>query len=313
MRRPLGQAALAYADSTFLGGWGTMLAGLGIGASPMIPIADEVPGPAAPRSPANPSHRYSDPVGGAGRGEANPRILKRNGDRIKEFEKTNKSDPRLLFLKTQQRILEKLLKNQHFASDANAGRWLVRLLKVFMDSLENALNENIAGARGRWQSVPTPPGDMLQFMHGQKAGPWWYDYKGKASDEYRKSIAAKIAVTEQEVWALVMAKIHILDDLFHALLYEGAGTDDEWKMIGDIVLEAANEVGGKPDWLSTVAEKTGFIFDVLKMRKEMRERVKELLRKIYGIDTDKQPYQGAGERIEKGYKDRLPRRVNLRK
>lgn len=39
---PLDQAALAYADATFLGGWGTTVAGLGFGASPVIPIANEV-------------------------------------------------------------------------------------------------------------------------------------------------------------------------------------------------------------------------------------------------------------------------------
>ena len=52
--------------------------------------------------------------------------------------KSQKDDPRLLFLEIQRKILEKLLKNKHFAEDPKAGIWLSKVLTVFMDSLHSA-------------------------------------------------------------------------------------------------------------------------------------------------------------------------------
>ena len=98
-------------------------------------------------------------------------LAQENEKLIQELQKIDKDDPRLIFLETQQKILDKLLASDHFAKDAKAADWLADILTVFMKSLENAVQANIAGmVRGR-QLVRVPPGDMLQFMDGKKLAP----------------------------------------------------------------------------------------------------------------------------------------------
>jgi hypothetical protein len=58
--------------------------------------------------------------------------------------KNGPNDPRLLFLNTQQEILNQLANNAHFRKDAKAAEWLNRVLNVFMGSLNNALDGKIA-------------------------------------------------------------------------------------------------------------------------------------------------------------------------
>ncbi len=187
------------------------------------------------------------------------------------MQKIDKDDPRLIFLEAQQKILDKLLASDHFAKDAKAADWLADILTVFMKSLENAVQANIAGmVRGR-QLVRVPPGDMLQFMDGKKAGPWWAAYDEKAKGEYDgQTIKTR---TEKEIYGMVMAEKHILGDLKAALLYHGAGTDADWKTIGNYVQEAIKEIiessglirylGGKTG-VNKLGEKLGFAPDIQK-------------------------------------------------
>ncbi len=241
-------------------------------------------------SPAN----ATDPTGLEWSNQAAEKRIKalaeQNAKLIESLRKSNKNDPRLLFLEIQQRILEKLLQDDHFAKDAQAAGWLANVLTVFMKSLLNAVDENIAGVVKGRLLVPTPDNAIPNFLDGKQAGPWWYDWKGEADDQVHKSMTNKLSLqTRQEVWAIVMAKIHILFDLYYALLYNGAGTDSDWNLIGQYVSEAASEVGGRWGLTQKTGETLGIIPDILKMRKEMRDRAKKKL-KEHGIDPEKNPY-----------------------
>ena len=206
-------------------------------------------------------------------------LANRAADDIDKIRKADKDDPRLLFLNTQQKILEKLLKNKHFAEDAKAGIWLSKVLKVFLDSLHNALTneKNIAGMVNGKVNVVVPPGDRLQFFQGNKAGPWWREFIKNASNAFQNRPIKQKPLSKAEFFALEMAKLHILQDLYWAILLEGAGTDEEWKIIGEAVMEAGKEVTGAPDWERVLGEWSNVIPDILEMRFKMREKVKEIL------------------------------------
>ena len=159
-----------------------------------------------------------------------------------------------------------------------------------------ANEQNIAGMVNGKENVTVPPDHWLQFLHGKKAGPLWIDYNKKTGNGAK----AQHLLAEKEFFALEMAKIHIEQDLYYALLLEGAGADEEWKIIGEMVQEAGSEATGHWDATRQTGEFLGIIPKILEMRAKMHDRAKGTLKERYKINPDASPYGGAKE-IEENY------------
>jgi hypothetical protein len=222
---------------------------------------------------------------------------------VDDIRKNNPKDPRLLFLDTQQSILAELANADARKMTAQEVDWMARVLKRFMDSLNNALQGKIApqvGATnpktGKLYTTDELNQGMQDYFAGKVGGPWWGAAMAgiagsrpltTANDKYRFGLNPD----PQEAAAVILAWAHIYYDLMMALYLEGAGNDETWKYIGEAVARASKKHGRfMTNLMQGVMPRMGNTkeIDPLLMREKMRDKVKDYLQS-QGI---KDPFKG---------------------
>jgi len=195
--------------------------------------------------------------------------------------KCNANDARLLFLKTQQAILDKLSKKKCCTGSAKSTDWIVRVVSRFMASLNNAL-------QGKFAHGSSALKDRVNKTGGNEE--WAATFAAISNIQKERPDVASVYA------AVTMMEIHIGVDLKDALTIEGVGTDADYECIGQAVKEAMLEnfpFSATPDQASCIsdlgAQFYGNKFDPLKLRDEVRNDVKKFLLETYGISD---PYAG---------------------
>jgi RHS repeat-associated protein len=227
-------------------------------------------------------------------------------DKIRE---KNKDDDRLLFLDTQQCILDELAKGACCTGSKQATDWLVRVLRVFQGSLNNALAGRIA--------PPNPEGKpptreyiqgMIDFYAGKVGGNWWKTGI-EAKFPQMDKLTGGLRPTPSEARAIAMFMAHINFDLQYAIALEGVGTDADWKCIGDVVSKCARKVNGR---LPALLEAMGRIMypgiDPIVWRDAIRKGViEDWYEKLAGVKNPQgnQPYVGLRPGMEKAAQTQL--------
>ena len=188
--------------------------------------------------------------------------------KIRELETNVPYDTKLLFMRTQLCILEKLLKKA-----ARWGRrrkdWLDRIVFIFMSSFLNALE-------GRYAT------DEKDLVNGRGAHKKWKEVFQEA--EFNTALARAIseAANPQPVpdsinlnTAYYMMQVHIKIDLQTALIMEGVGTDKDWQTIGECVAKCEDQfVDNFFQTLSWIGGVFWDEYDAVDLRNHIRKQVK---------------------------------------
>jgi hypothetical protein len=199
-------------------------------------------------------------------------------EKIKSIERENSNDARLLFLKTQHCILNKLKEGACCGSTEERKQWLRNVLSTFMNSLLHALNGNISndpnlylnGLSGRpeWGPAMASAAANTSVMNSPGINPNNVAYDGAISDAMSRR-------TLELLTAKTMAIVHITADLKMALLKHGKGNDEDWECVGGVV------AGCEKDFVSGIERMTSkFLgaleptFDVARLRDEMRNALR---------------------------------------
>jgi len=161
----------------------------------------------------------------------------------------NPNDLRLQFLRIQQCILNKLANGSCCRSEESQ-EWLADVLRNFMGSLNNALQGSFANYERE--------GDLQARLRGELGSPLWRvvfrrinsrNFGGYSNLRHLPGGASNAAT-------ILMAQVHINDDLRVALLQHGPGSDEDWDCIGDVVAECGSMITGMPMWLQSLGANT---------------------------------------------------------